>query len=267
MIKREDLLNGNRKKKRQQKKGSKKYRFITAYEPAFPDIKRIMKTHEHLIWQDPELKRIFPEGTKHFQVTHRKEAKNLKELLAPSKVSFTNTIEENAGSKPCDKDCSYCTDLRRTASTRFMSIKTKKTYKIRQDINCGNMQNIIYLVTCLKHGTQGVGYSTELKPRISNYRNHHRTGTNSCGITEHFLEESHQFETDFLIQPIVKLTNPPTDMWKKKERLEEFELYWQENLCTIEPHGMNKKSEVEKQRKKIGKRKRKSTVNDANAIE
>ena len=82
----------------------------------------------------------------------------------------------------------------------------------------------------------------ELKSRISNYRSHHNKKNKSCGITEHFLEGGHIFEEDFQIQPIVRLLNPPTIVSKRRERLEEFEIYWQMNLITYEPHGMNKQS-------------------------
>ena len=78
----------------------------------------------------------------------------------------------------------------------------------------------------------------------------------SCGITEHFLEERHSFEEDFRILPIVRLVNPPVTMAKKRERLEGFELYWQENLITYEPYGMNKAIELERMRVKIKNRKK-----------
>ena len=35
-------------------------------------------------------------------------------------------------------------------------------------------------------------------------------------------------------------------MAKRRERLEEFKLYWQENLITYKPYGMNKAVELEK---------------------
>ena len=45
-------------------------------------------------------------------------------------------------------------------------------------------------------------------------------------------------------------------MAKRRERLEEFELYWQENLITYEPYGMNKAIELERMRVKIKSRKK-----------
>ena len=86
--------------------------------------------------------------------------------------------------------------------------------------------------------------------------NHHKRKNRSCGITEHFLEYGLSFEEDFRILPIVRLVNPPVTMVKRRERLEEFELYWQENLITYEPYGMNKAIELERTRVKIRNRKK-----------
>ena len=124
------------------------------------------------------------------------------------------------------------------------------TYKIRQDISCTS-KNVVYLVRCVKHNVQGVGYTTNLKSRIANYKNHHKKKIKSCGISQHFQEDNHIFEEDFNIQPIVKIMNPPSCKEQLKKRLEQFELYWQDNLVTYEPHGMNKVVEMERARKKL----------------
>ena len=87
--------------------------------------------------------------------------------------------------------------------------------------------------------------------------NHHTEKKNqSCSIAEHFLEDGHSFEEDFRILTVVRLVNPPVTMAERRERLEEFELYWQENLITSEPYGMNKAIELERTRVKIKNRKK-----------
>ena len=69
----------------------------------------------------------------------------------------------------------------------------------------------------------------------------------------------HIFEEHFQIQPVVRLLNPPRTVSKRRERLEEFELYWQMNLITYEPDGMNKQSEIEKTRAKMKNRRIRDT--------
>ena len=230
---------------------------MTDYEPTFSDIQRILKSNDDVLRTDDELKNDFPNGTKDFQICYRRGAANIKEILAPSKISLQDTINENndqrLGSYPCGKECVYCQVLRKTEGDRFRSTKTGYTYKVRQRIDCES-QNVIYLVTCGKgdcHNFQGIGQSKAIKERFSNYRNHHNTKYNSCGVTEHFLQPGHDFNRDFQFKPIVTLTNTRglTEV-KLKQRREDFELYWQDSMFTIEPHGMNKRSEAEKTRKR-----------------
>ena len=199
---------------------------------------------------------MFPSGAKDFQVTERRGALNIKELLAPSKMKINTNEEADPGSRPCGKGCAYCPILERSRNNIFVSLKTGKSYKIRQQINCESM-NITYLITCNRHKIQGIGRACSIKSRISNYKSHHIHKVRSCAISEHFQDYEHDFNTDFIFQPIVKLTNNTLTSHEKTWRLEEFEYYWQQNICTIEPHGMNTKVEAEKAMEKIRKRKHK----------
>ena len=45
-----------------------------------------------IIEEDEELQEVFPKGIKHFQISERRGAKNIKELLAPPNIKF----KENA---------------------------------------------------------------------------------------------------------------------------------------------------------------------------
>ena len=63
----------------------------------------------------------------------------------------------------------------------------------------------------------GSGMYNRFKGRLS----HHKKKYISCGITEHFLEDGHDFEADFEFLTIVKLLNPPSTIVKRRERLEE----------------------------------------------
>ena len=52
-------------------------------------------------------------------------------------------------------------------------------FKIRQRITCKS-RNIIYLVTCAKCKSQGVGHSTQFAKRISNYFSLIKSATRDC---------------------------------------------------------------------------------------
>ena len=56
---------------------------------------------------------------------------------------------------------------------------------------------------------------------------------------KHFMETSGHSVSGFKILGIVQLKNPPRSKADIKERLTEFEGYWQIKLQTIEPYGMN----------------------------
>ena len=78
----------------------RKYQFVTAYEPAFPDIKKVLLSHQNIIYEDEELREVFPNGASDFQVSERRDAKNIKELLATSTISTVVNEEENSSSGP-----------------------------------------------------------------------------------------------------------------------------------------------------------------------
>ena len=90
----------NSKKKKEKDDNVRKYRFVTTYEPAFPDIKKVLLSHQNIIYEDEELREVFPNGARDFQVSERREAKNIKELLVTSTISTVVNEEENSGSGP-----------------------------------------------------------------------------------------------------------------------------------------------------------------------
>ena len=247
----------NRKKLLQEKgkrRKQRKFRLVTNYEPVFSDIGAALRQDSQIFTTDEELKRIFPRGIRDFQVSYRRAAKNIKEILAPSKVRlYPSHDEEGAGSYPCGKNCALCPRLRHSQADHFRSSQTGNIYRVRQKITC-ETPNVVYLVTCQKvdcKAFQGVGQTKDLKKRVSNYCSHHLNRLRTCRITEHFIDDPHDFQSDFLLQPIVKLTNVAGLMEKQvRYRLEDFELYWQEHLCTLEPHGMNTVEEANKVRRR-----------------
>ena len=76
-----------------------------------PFLTVLLKEQSDILKDDEELSRVFPNGAKDFQISQRRDAKNIKEILAKS--PFTNE-EKDLESKPCKKDCAYCHLLRET---------------------------------------------------------------------------------------------------------------------------------------------------------
>ena len=136
------------------------------------------------------------------------------------------------------------------STIRDVQVLGKLTLKIRQHITCKS-RNIIYLVTCAKCKLQGVGHSTQFGKRISNYFSHIKSGTHDCKISCHFIDchqdtwiSDYRINTDFQLRGIAQLQNPPRNKKDLEQRLRDFEGYWQVELGTVQPHGLNFRNEL-----------------------
>ena len=117
---------------------------------------------------------------------------------------------------------------------RFRSTTTGSVWQIRQTIDCRS-KNIKYLLACKRCRMQGVGSTLDFQ---------------GIGLYNDPL-------WDFSIMGIVQIEPPPPpprNKEKLKQRLREFEIYWQVNLNTIKPFGMNSINEWNRiaRRKYIG---------------
>ena len=155
---------------------AKKLNFVMTFDPSFPDIAKVIRKFSNILSDDEECKKIFPEGS--FRVVYRRGHKNLKELLAPSRI---NDIYQQVKIKRVQQEgrcvkCGKCgsnprghkRDINLNNSsvlkegTHFRSNNTREKFRIRQDINCRS-KNIIYLVSCKKCTMQGVGHTMDFQ--------------------------------------------------------------------------------------------------------
>ena len=67
---------------------NRKINFVTTWDPMFPDINKAFRKFYHILEEDELCKQFFRKGS--FKVSYKRGHKNLKELLAPSKVVFEN---------------------------------------------------------------------------------------------------------------------------------------------------------------------------------
>ena len=262
-LKRKDVLDG-KVKCTNRKLGAKKINFVTTSDPMFPNVNQAIKKFQHILEEDDLCKQIFPKGT--FSVAYQRGHKNLKELIAPSKISFRDSKEGIQGKRQYIGKCQKCGECGKSIrgrkrasgiyccqvleeSDQFLSRMTGEKYKIRQDISCKS-ENIIYLVNCKNCRMQGVGSCKSFAKRVSNYISSIERKSPGCKIEQHFLQQGHSIQ-DFAVLGIVKLENSPPD---PIERLREFEGYWMVKLNTLEPHGMNSINEYERIVKKSGLR-------------
>ena len=206
--------------KRKQKKSSViKYRFITEFEPKFPNIRKGLWKFERIIKEDEVLSKVFPKGAKHFQVSEKRGSKNIKELLAPSSVILSSEehlgkYQQGKGSYPCNKPCAYCTLLRKSQATHFKSRSNGQSFKIRQKINCQS-ENVIYLIECKQCKIQGIGQTFKLNSKLWNYFSHIKQRERTCHIVNHFIDshmdtwkDDYEKNDLFSVMGVVQLENP-----------------------------------------------------------
>ena len=247
-FKRSTILYKDRKEKKKKKERTR-LRFVTDYEPAFPSVKGVVKSMERKIRSSRLLKKMLPEGAGNVQVSMRRGGRNIKEILATTKLNYREERAERTGwCGPCNKPCTHCELLKASEGATFRSTVTKRTFRIRQIVNCTS-QMVVYLVTCIKCDIQGVGSTDIFYTRMGNYKSvitNKKRG--KCCIEHHFVNlPDHSFK-DFKVQIIVQLENTSINRKQAFKRLREFEGYWQVELCTIEPQGMNSIDEFHRNR-------------------
>ena len=108
---------------------------------------------------------------------------------------------------------------------------------------------VVYLITCIKCTIQGVGSTDIFYTQMGSYKS---VTTNKkrgkCGIEHQFVSLLDHSLNDFKVQTIVQLENTSINRKAAFKRLREFEGYWQVELCTIEPRGMNSIDEFHRNR-------------------
>ena len=100
----------------------------------------------------------------------------------------------------------------------------------------------MYLATCKICDKQYVGSTkTEFKVRFRNHKSDMKNNKKTCELATHFNSLEHQV-TDISFIVIETITN-----FKNDSHLESIlltrEAYWTAQLCTLHPHGLNKRKE------------------------
>ena len=162
-----------------------------------------------------------------------RRAKSLKDILVRAKVPPKEKYEGSCG--PCNKTrCQICRRIKRTNT--FQSTATKRFYKIKpQHITCCS-ENVVYLITCKTCKKQYVGSSVEFRLRFNNYRCAHRNFLKGKEVKQesfhaHYEEIGHNGESDWEFILIDQADN--------REDLRKRESFWQHELNTFKPIGLN----------------------------
>ena len=164
--------------------------FSTVFSPLAPDIKGIIKKHQHLL--QLKTSNIFSGDS--IMVAH-KRGKNLKDLMLrgdPYNIKSDLSTDTSGGYTKCNKVCESCGYFV-IPSQNIKCFATSKSYKIKRDLNC-ETPNVIYVGFCIVCERQGVGSTVDWKPRMRNYKSHINKGRKTCRIVKHFLDVHKGFE-------------------------------------------------------------------------
>ena len=180
-------IKNNRHEARQVKPKVIKSNFnsIVVYNPVMKNLEKILNDDLHILYGDPDMKKMFPEGT--IRVTYRR-GKCLKELVSPSLYPLSQSLHLELVSVNVDENrCDICKNYM-VFKNEFSCTANGKTCKLRSDLFCKS-DNVIYLIGCKTCKQQYVGsaYESNFNRRFTVHKMDINTDKVRCGVAKHFL--------------------------------------------------------------------------------
>ena len=179
--------------------GPKKVRLMFKHNESNPPIHKWVRMCKPLLERSTVAKDI---GSK-IQIC-TKQPRNLKTILGGCRENrVSETAQADGGCSKCDKKCKVSCPMLKEGKY-FKSTRTKKTYSIKQKVNCDS-EWVIYLITCKKCLGQYVGKNkTKFKLRHSNHKQEvknqigglgaHYGGSGGCGYGNMSIQIIEQIE-------------------------------------------------------------------------
>ena len=116
---------------------------IAVYNTVMKNLEKVLNDNLHILYGDPEMKKVFPEWSA--SVTYRR-GEYLKELISPSVYRRTVTESASRVSKCSKSRCDICKNYM-VFQNRFTCTVTDKIYKVRGDLTCKG-DKVVYLISC-----------------------------------------------------------------------------------------------------------------------
>ena len=157
---------------------------LTVYNPIIKNLKTVIRNNLPILYSDPRMKNIFPEGG--INITY-KRGKSLREFISPSMFPQTQVEPHSVVSKCKSKRCDICQNYL-VCKNEFTCTVTGKTCKVGGKLCCTS-SNVIYLISCKLCKEQYVGstFKDNFKPRFRVHKSDVITGKDRCGVAKHFL--------------------------------------------------------------------------------
>lgn len=230
-IPRNTLLIKNRQRRREQ---SRPY-FVTTYSTLSPRIRRIITKNWSIIQSDAQLRGVFPEPP----VLSFKRAPSLRDKLMQSHLKAQKSqtwLTRPIGTYKC-MHCPHCANV--TQAKEFVDVKTNKSYKQRDFINC-NTTFVIYRLTCpCAEGFFYIGRTKRrLRDRLAEHKYAIRIGNSDYPMARHFSECHNSNDTLLRIQG-VEHVKPLVRGGDRLKKLNQRETFWIHHLEAMEHPGLN----------------------------
>ena len=157
---------------------------VTVYNPIIKNLQNVIRNNLSILYSDPEMKNIFPEGS--INITY-KRGKSLRELISPSMFPQAQVESHSMVSKRKSKRCDICQNYL-VCKNEFTCTVTDTTYKVRGKLCCTS-SNVVYLISSKLCKEQYVGsaFKDNFKPRFKVHKSDVITGKDRCGVAKHFL--------------------------------------------------------------------------------
>jgi hypothetical protein len=216
---------------------------ILEYNPANPDLLKILNTHWPQLKASPTLGPVFIKGPR---IAHRR-CKNLKDYLVRAKTIYPKPDQSNSGKpliKKVDKckkpHCKNCPTYKNQQS--IQSFITKGSYRLPsvRGLTCLN-NNLIYCLTCNCCKKHYVGETKHtFKARIAEHMGDIKNKRLNKPIGKHFTQQGHT--AGMLTFCILELIKGDPDLESTTVLRRTRERFWIFRLRTIEPLGLNSMS-------------------------
>ena len=250
----------------------RKFPLISEYNPHLPSITPILNKYKYVLELDDALCKTIP--PKQIFASYR-QPKNIKDLLIHSRFESASSSPETSqkGCFRCNrKKCDLCDNFL-IQSKIAKSYHCGQPFPINKHISCDS-KGVIYLLNDTVCQKSYVGSTiTDMRDRLSTYKNHIQTGHKGCEIATHFNEDptihclpqstgrTHNLRSksntnrpqflssdlkshnNFTLIDVADLSDCQTRI-DKRNRIERMEGYWQTELRTMQRYGgLNKKDE------------------------
>ena len=205
---------------------------VCEYHPALPPLASFIHKHLPILHSQERLKSVFPEPP----VLAYSRPRNLRDILVTAKFSDKSEPQTDiTGSRPCSSNCKTCKLVDCTNS--FKSFRTSRKYPIQQDIHCLS-KNLVYLIYCNLCGVQYIGESQNtLRQRMTGHRSAIKTKKFQQPVARHFNMADHSIE-NLRVIGIEQNNSWPSETRKAREN------YWELNLKTTTPFGLNIRNDL-----------------------